>query len=126
MDLFKEIVPSILEKNKHTLNSDDEKDYVPYIVNKALMTHIDCLHYVNLMNMNHHLDKKLQYDFYYHSIKKYKRKYQKWTKYTESDDVSLIKEYFNYSTSKAKQTLALLNNEQISKIREILDKGGKN
>lgn len=126
MDLFKEIIPSILEKKTSILDSESEKDYVSYVVNKALMAHIDCLHHANLMNINHHLDKKLQYDYLFHSVRKYRRGYQKWSKYSESDDIKIIKEYYNYSTNKAKQTLKLLDQDKLNQIREILDKGGKN
>lgn len=124
-DLFKEIIPSILEKNEYVLEGEEEKSYSPYMVNKALSAHIDCLHHSNQMNMNHHLDKKLQYDYLFHSIRKYKRRYQKWMKYNESSDIQLIKEYYGYSTLKAKQVLSLFTKEEIKKISEKLDKGGK-
>jgi hypothetical protein len=125
-DIFKTIIPSILEKNEPVLETEeDEKDYSGFVVNKAISAHIDCLYHANLMNINHHLDKKLQYDYLFYSVKKYKRKYQKWVKYDASDTIQLIKEYYNYSTTKAKQVLSLLNQDQIKIIAEKLDKGGK-
>lgn len=126
VDLFKEIIPSILEKSEYILESeDDEKSYSPFMVNKSLSAHIDCLHHVNNMNLNHHLDKKLQYDYYFHSVKKYKRKYQKWMKFNESKDLQLVKDFYGYSTTKAKQALRLLGKEQIQYISEKMDQGGK-
>lgn len=126
VDLFKEIIPSILQTKDYILNTeDDEKSYAAYMVNKALSAHIDCLFQANDMNMNHHLDKKLQYDYLFHSVKGYKRKYQKWMKSNESNDVQLLKEYYGYSTLKARQALPLLSKENMDYIKEKLDKGGK-
>lgn len=125
-DLFKTILPSLLENKGYALESqEDEKSYSPFMVNKALSGHIDCLHHVNLMNINHHLDKKMQYDYLFYSVRKYKRKYQKWMKYNESSDIQLIKEFYGYSTAKAKKVLPLLTKENLLYIAGKLDKGGK-
>lgn len=125
-DLWKEIIPSLLQTKDYLLNdSDEEKNYNPYIVNKALSTHIDCLFYVSEMNANWHLDKKLQYDYYFHSLKGYKRKFQKWFKNEEPEEIKLIMEFYNYSNLKAKQIFHLLSQEQIEIIKNKLDKGGK-
>lgn len=125
-DLFKEIVPSILQTKNHCISSEeDEKSYVPFIVNKSISSHIDTLYFVSEMNNNHQLDKRLQYDYLFHSIRGYKRKFQKWSKYTESSEIELIKEYYSYSSQKAKQVLPLLTQKDIEYIREKLDKGGK-
>jgi hypothetical protein len=125
MDIFKDIVPSILQTKEYILSQEEEKEYNPFIVNKALSSHIDAVFYVNQMNMNPHLDKKLQYDYLFYSIKGYKRGYAKWVKYTENPDIKYIKEYFGYSSNKAKQVLSLLSPEDVKIIREKLDKGGK-
>ena len=126
MDLFKELLPSILQNKEYLLNTEEgEKGYSGFVVNKALSQHIDCIFYANQMNMNHHLDNKLQYDFYYHSIKAYKRNYQKWFKYSDSKEIELIKEYYNCSSTKAKTILSVLSKDQIKFIQNRLDKGGK-
>ena len=125
-DLFKEILPSLLEKKEYILETEeDEKSYSPYMVNKAVSAHIDCLYFVNEMNLNHHLDKKLQYDYLFHSIKAYKRRYQKWMKYTEPNEIQLIKEFYGYSTIKAKQVLNIISKKELDFIKMKLDKGGK-
>jgi hypothetical protein len=126
LDLFKEIIPSLLKINEHLINNEiEESDYTPFIVNKALAQHIDCIFYVNEMNINCHLDKKMQYDYLFHSLRRYNRGYQKWYKNTESSDLQLIKEYYNYSTDKAKQVLPLFSKEDLIFIKNKLDKGGK-
>ena len=45
-DLFKEIIPSILQ-TKENVFGEDYSDYVPYVVNKALSYHVDCVLYAN-------------------------------------------------------------------------------
>lgn len=124
-DLFKEVVPSILQTKTNVMVSEqDENDYVPFVVNKALSFHADCLHYANEMNMNHHLDKKLQYEFLLYTIRGYKRPFQKWYKRETMEDIEVVKEYFNFSTEKAKQALRILSEDQLKNIRKTLEKGG--
>lgn len=126
MDLFKELLPSILQNKEYLLNSEEsEKEYKPFIVNKALSQHIDCIFHTNEMNLANHLDNKLQYDYLYHSVKSYKRNYQKWFKVNESPEIELVKEYYNVSNSKAKTLLSVLTKEQLDYIKNKLDKGGK-
>ena len=49
-DLFKEIVPSILQTKKNVFEDDpDLKDYNPFIINRALSFHPDCIPYVEEM-----------------------------------------------------------------------------
>lgn len=124
-DLFKEIIPSILQTKESVIkDSLDEKSYNPYMVNRTLSYHVDCVFYANEMNMNYLLDGKMQYDFYLHSIRKMKRKFQKWHKNVDSDDLKLVKEHFGYSDEKAKDALRILSEEQLEQIRTRMDKGG--
>ena len=121
-DLFKDIIPSILQTKKNVL--DDEKDYVPFVVNRALSFHYDCIMHANQMNMHSGIDKKLQYDFYLNSIRSYRRPYQKWLKKETIENLNAVKEYFKYSNEKAQEALSILSDEQISAIKEKIDKGG--
>jgi len=125
-DLFKEIIPSLLQNNDYQLISeDDEKNYNPFVVNKVLSGYIDTVYLSNMMNLSSHLDKKMQYDFFFHSIRKYKRKYSKWLKSKEVENINIIKEYYNISLNKAKEVLLILSEEQITELKSRLDKGGK-
>ena len=124
-DLFKDIVPSILETKKNVLIEEhDEKDYNPYIVNRALSYHLDCVPYANQINQVHFVDKKLQYHYLLNSIRQMKRKFQPWQKSEEDKNLACVKEYFGYSNSKAKEALRILSDEQIAYIKTKTDKGG--
>lgn len=124
LELFKDILPSINLKTPNNLidqNETLEDEYIPFMTNKALSQSIDCLFYVNELNKNHHLDKKLQYDFYFYAIPA-KKRFDKWVKQEKIADVEFIQRYFGYNYSKAIQALRCLTQEQIDLIKEKLDK----
>lgn len=124
-DLFKEIVPSILQNKKNVFEDDpDYKDYNPFIVNRALSFHPDCIPYVEVMNSMHYLDKDMQYQYLINTIRPMKRKFAPWQKSQVEKDIECVKEYFGYSNQKAKEALRILNNEQINEIKRKTDKGG--
>jgi len=101
----------------------EEKMYQPYLTNKAFSQYVDTILYANEMNIRHNIDNKLQYDYFLNSIRAQKR-FSKWAKKNESDDIDVIKEYFKYSYSKAYQALSILSTEDLNIIRKKLEKGG--
>ena len=124
-DLFKVIIPSILTTKKNPFVDElDYKDYNPFIVNRALSYHLDCILYCNEVNLYSQLDKDMQYSFYLNSIRGMKRKFQPWQKAEVNKDIDSIKEYFGFSNDKAKEALRILTDAQIAEIKEKTDKGG--
>ena len=124
-DLFKEIVPSILQTKKNVFEDDpDLKDYNPFIINRALSFHPDCIPYVEEMNRLHFLDKDMQYQYLINTIRPMKRKFAPWQKSQVEKDIECVKEYFGYSNKKAKEAMRILTNEQIDEIKRKTDKGG--
>ena len=110
------------------MNSDDvmwEKKYPAFIVNKCLAPFPDTIFLVNEMNINHHLDKKLQFDFLLNSLRTRKR-YTPWLKASKQKDIEYVKEYYGYNNEKAKSALKILSDEQIKTIKNSLNKGGRN
>lgn len=125
-DLFKEILPSILTTKKSVIHDDiDAKDYVPFVVNRALSYHIDCVLYANEMNLHPEIEKDLQYQYLLNTIRPMKRKFQPWQKSEVDKNIDCVKTYFGYSNQKAKEALRILNDEQIAEIKRRTDKGGK-
>ena len=124
-DLFKEIVPSILQTKKSVFRDQlDYKDYKPFMVNRALSYHMDCILYANEMNKNSSLDVDMQYSYLLNTIRPMKRKFQSWQRTSVDKDIECVKEYFGYSNEKAKEALRILSEEQIAEIRIKTDKGG--
>jgi hypothetical protein len=100
-----------------------EKDYAPFIVNKALALYPDCLFYANEMNRLHHLDADLQFRYYLNSIRPMKR-YAKWVKRMDDDNLDVVKRYYGYNNKKAKQALSILSSSELNTIKQIIKKGG--
>jgi hypothetical protein len=111
--------------SKDALIVDDwsEKQYVPYIVNKALSYGADTVIPANEMNARPHLDKKLQFQFLINNIRPRKR-YNKWIKAEKIESIEVIKKYYGYSTEKARQVLPLLDQSMIDSLKQKLEKGG--
>jgi hypothetical protein len=118
-DLFKDIIPSILQTKTDVLvDGVSEKVYAPFVVNKALSYHADCVLYANEMNANYMLDVKMQYDYLRHSVRSKKRPFNQWIKKEKESDLEAIKLYFGYSTRAARDVLSVLSEGQLKFIRE--------
>lgn len=125
MDLFKEIIPSILVTGKPVLTSEEDyKNYVPYVVNRALSFHLDCVLIVNEMNVYPSTPKDIQYSYLLNSVRHYKRPFQPWVKKETIEDIALIKEHYQCSEQKAKEFLTILTRDEINEIKNNNDKGG--
>jgi hypothetical protein len=120
-------VNAILQNKKQLIIDDiTEKDYLPFIVNRSLSYHKDCIMYANEMNRRHFLEKKLQNDFLLNTVRSQKRPFAKWVKSEKSDDLECIKTIYGFSDSKAREALRLLSNEQIQQLKEKTQLGGLN
>jgi hypothetical protein len=111
---------------KSNIMVDDiaEKAYSPYMVNRSLSYFHDTVLMANEMNLNHHLDNRLQFDFLINIVRK-KKRFSKWTKVQQNEDVEVIKQYYGYSNQKARQIHSLLTSEQIDELKKKVYRGGK-
>jgi hypothetical protein len=103
--------------------SEDIGEYSPFIINRCLSGHIDCILFANEMNMNSHLTKDMQYSFYLNTIRKRKR-FSPWLRKDKVKDLECVKQYYGYSNEKASQALKILTQEQLTFIKQRLDIGG--
>ena len=111
---------------KKNIMVDDitEKAYIPYMVNRQLSYFPDTVLAANEMNRNHHIDNRLQFDFFINIIRKRKR-FSKWFKPEHISDLDVVKEYYGYSNEKARQVLTILSTEQINELKNKVAKGGR-
>ena len=111
---------------KKNIMVDDlaEEAYLPYMINRQLSYFPDTVLAANEMNRNHHLDNRLQFDFFINIIRKRKR-FSKWFKPEQISDLENIKQYYGYSNDKARQVLPLLSTEQINELKNKVAKGGR-
>jgi len=123
---LKDWLNSINQTKENLIEENPElvKEYAPYIVNRCLSGHIDCLMYANEMNRYHHLDKDMQYLFYLNTLRKRKR-FSPWLRKDKITDLECVKQYYGYSNEKASQALKILTKEQLTFIKKRLDIGGK-
>ena len=103
--------------------SEDIKSYPPFIINRCLSGHIDCVLFANEMNLCHRLDKDMQYSFFLNTIRKRKR-FSPWLRKDKVEDLECVKRYYGYSNEKAYQALKILSKEQINFIKQRLEIGG--
>ena len=124
---LKDYLNAVNSTKENLMDTEDEtweKKYPPYIVNKCVAPFQDTIMLVNEINQFHHLDKKLQFDFLINSLRPRKR-YTPWLKATKLENLEYVKEFYGYNNEKAKVALDLLNDEQISAIKQKMRKGGR-
>ena len=119
-----DIVNSISQNKKDLSKEDDFKStYQNYMVTKAMSHYPDCILYANELNMNSGIDNDMHYSFLLNSIRASKR-FAKWPKKVNDDDVSAISEYYGYNRAKAESALSLLSEDQLKTIKQKLERGG--
>ena len=112
--------------NKDNLIEEDPstiKDYPPYIINRCLSGHLDCIMFANEMNKYSFLDKDMQYSFYLNTLRK-KKRFSPWLRKDKVTDLQCVKQYYGYSNEKASQALKILSKQQLDYIKKRLDTGG--
>jgi len=101
-----------------------EKSYSPYMINRQLSYFSDTVLAANEMNRNHHLDNRLQFDFFINIVRKRKR-FSKWHKPETVSDLEALKKYYGYSNEKARQVLSLLTTDQVNELKRKVMTGGR-
>jgi len=102
-----------------------EASYTPYVVNKALSYFPDTIMHANEMNRHGGLSHGLQFSYYLNSIRPAKR-FAKWVKRENIEDVECVKQFYGYSTEKALQALTIITRDQLHHIKQKLSGGGIN
>ena len=115
---------SINFTKENLLEEDPTLKYPAFVVNKCLSGSLDSVLFANEMNKSHHLDSKLQYDFYLNSLRK-KKRFAPWLKKGKTEDLDAVKKYYRYSNEKAEQAMRILTKEQIKYIKQKLNTGGR-
>ena len=120
-----EFTKTINETKLNLIDEDPEveKDYIPFLVNRSLGYFMDTIMYANEMNQKSSIDHKLQYDFLLNIIRPRKR-FSKWLKKSKDDNIDLVKKFYGYSYTKAKDVVDILSEDQLKYIRSKLDTGG--
>ena len=117
---------SINQSKKNLMDQDPELEssYPSWIINKCLSSFTDTVLFANEMNMNWHISKRMQYDFYINSLRPRKR-FSPWSKKESIDYLDEVREYYGYSYTKALEVIRVLSTDQLEHIKRSLNKGGK-
>jgi hypothetical protein len=110
-------------KEELIVDEETEKQYNPFIVNRALSFGSDTVLFANEMNARPHISKLGQFKFLCAAIRPRKR-FNKWLKAEKVENLDLVMEYFDYSAKKAQEALRILTPTQLEYIRERLNRGG--
>ena len=121
---LKDWLNSINHTKKNIIDEDPDAQYPSFIVNRCMSAHIDTILLANELNINSHLDPKLQYDFFIHIVRQ-KKRFAPWLKKEKINSLELVKEYYGYSDEKARVALKILTDDQIDYIKQRMDRGGK-
>lgn len=109
---------------RNTENDDlAEKDYNPWIVNKALSYFQDTILIANEINQHYNLDKRPQYEYLINIVRPNKR-WAKWVKDEKNEDLDTVCEYYNCNRKVGREYLSLLSKEQIQIMKKEQEKGG--
>ncbi len=119
-----EFVNAVTHSKQDLMKEDVERFYQPFLVNRALSYFPDTVMYANEMNIHNNIDSKLQFHFFLNTLRPAKR-FAKWVKKEEDNNLTAIMEYYDYGPEKAKQALSVLSSEQLIIIKQKLEKGGR-
>ena len=115
---------SITYTKQDIMNDLNEKEYAPFLVNRSLSYHQDCILYANEMNRRFDISHKLQYHYLLNTIRKRKR-FAKWSKPELIDDLNIVMDYYSISREKAEEYLNILTKSEIETLKRRMKKGGK-
>lgn len=120
-----DFVNQILQgKQNLIVDEQSENEYVPFLVNRSLSYHKDCIIFANEMNKRPLLDKKLQNDFLLNTVRSRKRQFVKWVKTEKVDNLDIVKDFFGFSSAKAIDAIKILSVEEIKELEEKMSIGG--
>lgn len=101
-----------------------ESGYNPWLTNTALSYHEDTVLIANLVNANHHLPKRAQYELLINTVRSKKRQFRKWAKPVADEDLDAVCETYACNRRVGQEYLTLLSREQIESLKEQRRKGG--
>jgi hypothetical protein len=75
------------------------------------------------MNRLPHTDKNMQFEYLLTSIRKNKR-YSKWLRRESEENLDLVKQFYGYSDTKAREILDIITEDDIIWMKQMIDTGG--
>lgn len=116
-----------ITRGKENLSSEPEfqNEYNAFLTITALSYFKDTVLLANEINKLSHLDKRMQYEFLFHTVPKRFRKGQKWIKNEITDNEKVIMDYYQCNSLRAKEYSRIIPDDEMKKIKKELEIGGK-
>lgn len=116
-----------ITQNKPSLLDDPDfnKEFNSYGIVRQLSNNDDCIQHANFINMNSHLDKRMQYMFLRGSIRKKFRRAGKWKNPDATQSEQAVMEYYQCNHRRAKEYCKMLPDDEIKRIEQKMNTGGK-
>lgn len=111
-----DFVDSVSSSKEDIMDRENERDYSPYLTNRALSYHADSVLYAAEMNLWRDLENRLQYDYLRHSLRRRGRR-SKWHKPEDTEAIDLLCWRYNISRDKARAALAILTPDHVQDIK---------
>lgn len=96
----------------------------PYMLNRSMSFNHDTIFYADEASMFRNVETYPLYLYYFYTTPK-KKRFGKWAKKVNDEDVKLIQDLYEVSEKKAIQYLEVLRTEQVEELRKLNSKGGK-
>ena len=120
-----DFVKSVSYDKKDIMVDDiEEKAYQPFLINKSLSYHEDCIFLTNEMNTRHSTESRLQYVFFLNTLRR-RQRFSKWSKPRVLEDMKVIQSYYDCSISKAEEYYKILTAKEIKIMKERMKIGGR-
>lgn len=114
-----DFVESVSLTKKNLLDQGrSEGEYVPFLTNRALSYHADAVLYANELNQNHHLDRRLQYDFLRAALRPRTRR-GSWSRPDDKAEVEALGWYYGLGPDKARIALTIMSPDHVKTIIDI-------
>jgi hypothetical protein len=113
----------LVRSNPDLTPEQAEKQYNPFIVNRALSMWPDTILHANEMNRLPDMFKDAQYRYYLNVLRSSKR-FSKWAKTEKNNDIEMLQVVYGCNRRVAKYYLKILTKEQLEEVRKSREIGG--
>ena len=118
-----DVVNAVSFSKKPEVYTDDPSAYVPFIINRSLSYFPDTVLYANEMNRLAGLDTLLQFSYLINIIRP-RRRFSKWAKRQDDENLELVKSYYGMNNTRARQALEVLTADQLITMKQKTETGG--
>ena len=119
-----DILNSINTGKEPVITWENEKAYLPFIVARCFSNFPDTIFHANELNSRVVTDRKMHYDYLFHSLRKRKR-FSPWQKAAENPHREAVAWFYGLSQTKAEECLGLLKESDREAIRKQYEEAHK-